>query len=376
MAEASAARCESCSPISLWCCITSSGGKKLRPKSSGGGPCPGPRCPGVCPWAATLAALSTNANAKIETLMVKFLCSKVWESSYPERMRQVRASHRAARCLECGEGHPSARARWRSQARSRAARTIAHTLARARRSRRLLPWRSQGAARALSHASSDSRERARKSARSPVHSLDRPHAAARSVGESHCRPSSSQLLCVAEHRGEVRLATRIVGPRGANANVHYSGGFLDRQVVVENELEHLTLSLGETAERVIQAVAPRFVLNLCIRRGKRIRRDNSHIPLPRSRFPLQQQSAQPRLAPLRCGRSTNHAEQPGAEGRPPVVARTSIKHCEIHGLKNLLGVVAIASTTRHRPAEAVGVRPLELSLQLDLVHCTLLGFDV
>src|SRR5258706_5068620 len=361
MAEASAARCESCSPISLWCCITSSGGKKLRPKSSGPpGPGPGFRCPGGAPCAVRLVAPSTNANARIETLMVRFLCSKVWESSYPERMRQVRASHRAARCLECGEGHPSARARWRSQAQSRAARTIAHTLARALRSRRLLPWRSQGAARALSHASSDSRERARKSARSPVHSLDQPHAAARSVGESHCRPSSSQLLCVAEDRGEVRLATRIMSPRGADAYVHDSGGFLDREVLVEHKLEHLTLSLGETAERVIQAVAPRFVLNLCIRRGKRIRRDNSHIPLPRSRFPLQQQSAQPRLAPLRCGRSTNHAEQPGAEGRPPVVARTSIKHCEIHGLKNLLGVVAIASTTRHRPAEAVGVRPLEL----------------
>src|SRR5258706_2469609 len=285
MAEASAARCQSCSLISMWCCISSYGGKELRAKSSGPpGLGPGFRCPGGAPCAVRLVARSTNANARIETLMVRFLCSKVWESSYPERMRQVRASHRAARCLECGEGHPSARARWRSQAQSRAARTIAHTLARARRSRRLPPWRSQGAARALSHASSDSRERARKSARSPVHSLDRPHAAARSAGESHCRPSSSQLLCVAEHHGEFRLATRIMSPRGANAYVHYSGGFLDRQVVVEHELEHLTLSLGELAERVTQAVAPGFALNLRVRRVKRIRSYNSRVPRPPSRF--------------------------------------------------------------------------------------------
>src|ERR1700694_1279057 len=56
--------------------------------------------------------------------------------------------------------------------------------------------------------------------------------------------------------------------------------------------------------------------------------------------------------------------------------RTPVQHCEIHGLQNLLGVVAIAATTGHRPAEAVGVRPLELSSQLDIVHCTLLRFDV
>ena len=56
--------------------------------------------------------------------------------------------------------------------------------------------------------------------------------------------------------------------------------------------------------------------------------------------------------------------------------RVPIEHFEIHGLQHLLGVVPVASTTRHRPAEAVGVHPLELSFQLDLVHCTLLGLGV
>src|ERR1700693_4742278 len=127
-----------------------------------------------------------------------------------------------------------------------------------------------------------------------------------------------------------------MSPRVPNAHVHYSCGFLDRQVVVEHELEHLTLSLGEVAERVTQAVAPRFVVNLRVRRGKRIRGDNSRLPLPPYRFPLQQQSTQPRPAPLRRGRATNHAEQPCTKARSPIVARTSIKHCEIHCLKNLL----------------------------------------
>src|ERR1700680_4700953 len=54
----------------------------------------------------------------------------------------------------------------------------------------------------------------------------------------------------------------------------------------------------------------------------------------------------------------------------------SIQHFEIHGLKHLLGVFTITSTTRHRPTETVGVCPLELSFQLDIVHCTLLGFGV
>src|SRR5450756_1069289 len=66
-ADVSAARCASCSPISLWCCITSSGGKKLRPQSSGPGR--GPRCPGGGPCAARLAAPSTNAKARIEYFM-------------------------------------------------------------------------------------------------------------------------------------------------------------------------------------------------------------------------------------------------------------------------------------------------------------------
>ena len=76
--------------------------------------------------------------------------------------------------------------------------------------------------------------------------------------------------------------------RRSNAYTHYSGGLLDREVVIEHELQNFALSLGEPAECVTQAVAPGFVLNLRVGRRKGIRGENSRFPLPASRFPLQQ----------------------------------------------------------------------------------------
>jgi hypothetical protein len=74
--------------------------------------------------------------------------------------------------------------------------------------------------------------------------------------------------------------------RGSDTYTHYSGGFLDREVVIEHELQNLALSLGELAECVTQAVAPRLVLNLRVGRRKGIRGENSRFALPPSRFPL------------------------------------------------------------------------------------------
>src|SRR5712671_6383861 len=154
-----------------------------------------------------------------------------------------------------------------------------------------------------------------------------------------------------------------MGSRGSDTHTHHSGGIFDREVVIEHELQNLTLTCGKLRERMTQALSPRLELNLRVRRGKAIRGKNPCFPLPASpfplpAFPLQQHSAQPRLAPLRSGSETDYAEQPGAKARSPVVTRASIQYGEIHGLQNLLGVVAIALTTRHRPAEAIGVRPL------------------
>jgi len=73
---------------------------------------------------------------------------------------------------------------------------------------------------------------------------------------------------------------------GANADAHHSGGFLDRQIVIEHELEHLPLSLRKLRERVTQTVAARFALDLCVRRNKRILSDASRVPRPASRLSL------------------------------------------------------------------------------------------
>src|SRR5712671_6438181 len=108
--------------------------------------------------------------------------------------------------------------------------------------------------------------------------------------------------------------------RGSYTYAHHGGGFIDREVVIEHELQDFTLTCGKLRERMTQALSPRFELNLRVRRGKGIRGKNPRLTLPASpvplpAFPLQQHSAQPRLSPLRSGRETNHTEQPGAKAR-------------------------------------------------------------
>lgn len=49
------------------------------------------------------------------------------------------------------------------------------------------------------------------------------------------------------------IAARIVRSSRANSHAHYGRSFVDPQVVVEHELEHLTLARGQVSERVAQS---------------------------------------------------------------------------------------------------------------------------
>src|SRR2546423_14685448 len=72
-----------------------------------------------------------------------------------------------------------------------------------------------------------------------------------------------------EKRRQPSLAALIVHTRRAKRDVHDGRGFLDREVVIEHELEHFALPARERTQRAARAVAALAVDR--VRAGKRRR---------------------------------------------------------------------------------------------------------
>src|SRR5216684_1391444 len=153
-----------------------------------------------------------------------------------------------------------------------------------------------------------------------------------------------------ERLPQVPLAALVVHARGAQRDAHDGGRLVDRQVLVEDQLQHLPLPRGEPAQQRQQLRIAR-----CLSRRRRFRLEPLH---PRQEEPAQQP---PPLGFLR--RPPDDAEEPGLEAGPPVEPCLSREDLQVARLQDFLRLDAIVPAARQGPAEALRVEVRQLFLQ-------------
>jgi hypothetical protein len=158
------------------------------------------------------------------------------------------------------------------------------------------------------------------------------------------------------------LAPVKVGASRSQIEIENLGGLSNREVLIEDKVQHLPLPDGQDGQ--------------CLKQSKTILRHAGHLfrvwsvrwnwqaGVPSVEY-LQAQPSPPSL--LRCG-SADHAKQPGAQAGFSAEHGFSFQDLQVSCLQDFLRFFPMVIAAQQGPAKAGSVHPFEFALKIGLFH--------
>src|SRR5262249_15025243 len=143
----------------------------------------------------------------------------------------------------------------------------------------------------------------------------------------------------------------------------------DREVLIEDEVEHLALPRRELRKR------PRELLRPLPRRSLRVWTATTVRDLGGEVDVAPAEDADDRPPTMFTRGHPDHTEEPRLEARPSIESSTPVEHFEVDVLEHVFGDAPVATATGQRPTEARLVKRSEFILESGCIpHPRALGW--